>query len=224
MNVARSEMKASCCRAPSSWRMVYPQCSRSRCEWRRRPRRRNVSVRSRSLMHCSMPAPSAWYSYCNWYVPLPVIFLVHKWCWMVWFSHTHVWRFWECYGFSLSGSTLQLPRFWPICRSHQSRNMDVIRVKVQPYPRRPIWVSVRVSHLQIFYLLYCDRQLTVSIVVSAIAVFRLVDNLVPSCLQIVHWPSSNCLQTQTATPVSSDMWCAWEDGHNLHLYLLLQCG
>ena len=72
MNVAKSEMNASCCRAPSSWRMVYPQCNRSRYEWRRRPRRRNVSARSRSLMHCSMPARSAWYFYCNWYVPLPV--------------------------------------------------------------------------------------------------------------------------------------------------------
>ena len=29
----------------------------------------------------------------------------------------------RCHGLSLSGSTLQLPHYWPINRSHRSRNM-----------------------------------------------------------------------------------------------------
>ena len=44
-----------------------------------------------------------------------------------------------------------------------------------------------VSHLLTFNWLYCYRQLTVS--VSAIAVFRLVDSLMPGRLRIVHWPN-----------------------------------
>ena len=63
----------------------------------------------------------------------------------------------------------------------------VIGVKVQLWPRWSIWVFVPVSHLQPFNWLYSYRQLTVSIVVSGEAVFRLVDNLMPSRLQIVHW-------------------------------------
>ena len=48
---------------------------------------------------------------------------------------------------------------------------------------------VPVSHLQTFNWLYCYRQLTVSTVVSAIAVFTLVDNLnMPSRLHFVQWP------------------------------------
>ena len=46
---------------------------------------------------------------------------------------------------------------------------------------------VPVSRLQTLNLLYCYRQLTVCVVVSAIAVFRLVDNLMPGRLQIVLW-------------------------------------
>ena len=48
---------------------------------------------------------------------------------------------------------------------------------------------VRVSRLQTFNFIHCHRQVTVSKIVSAIAVFRLVDNLMPSHLQIVHWPN-----------------------------------
>ena len=43
-----------------------------------------------------------------------------------------------------------------------------------------------VSRLQTLYLRYCCRQLSVSIVVSVIAVFRLVDDIMPSRSQIVH--------------------------------------
>ena len=48
----------------------------------------------------------------------------------------------------------------------------------------------RVSRLKTFNLMYCYRELTVNMVVSAIAVFRLVDNILSSILhyyrQIVH--------------------------------------
>ena len=37
--------------------------------------------------------------------------------------------------------------------------------------------------------LYCYRQLTVSLVVTATAIFRRVDNNMPNRLQLVHWPS-----------------------------------
>ena len=41
-------------------------------------------------------------------------------------------------------------------------------------------------YVQTFNLLYCYRQVAVSKVGSAIAVFRLVDNIMLSRLQIVH--------------------------------------
>ena len=40
-----------------------------------------------------------------------------------------------------------------------------------------------------YWPLYCYKQLTVSIVVSAFTVFRLVDNIMPNRLFIVHWPN-----------------------------------
>ena len=46
----------------------------------------------------------------------------------------------------------------------------------------------RVSR-HLIHFIAIDRALTISIVVSAIAVFRLVDNLMPSRLQIVHRPN-----------------------------------
>ena len=59
--------------------------------------------------------------------------------------------------------------------------------------RDPTWVNlsffVPTSLLQISNRLYSYRQLAVQIVVSAIAVFRLVDNISSSSLQIVHWPN-----------------------------------
>ena len=41
--------------------------------------------------------------------------------------------------------------------------------------------------LQTFNWFYCCRQLAIRIVVSAIAVSRLVDNLLSNSLRIVHW-------------------------------------
>ena len=69
----------------------------------------------------------------------------------------------QCHSLSLSGSTLQLPRHWPISRSNRSHDLA---------GQSEFFVPV--SRLQTFYLLHGYRQLTVNIVVSAIAVFRLV--------------------------------------------------
>ena len=76
----------------------------------------------------------------------------------------------------LSGSTLRLSRYWPISRSHRSRNAHMINVKVQPWPIVQSDFFAPVLHLKIFHWLYC-RQLTINTVVSTIAVFRLVFNL-----------------------------------------------
>ncbi len=46
---------------------------------------------------------------------------------------------------------------------------------------------VRVLRLKTFNWMYCYREFIVGIVVSAIAVFRLVDYILSSSLQIVHW-------------------------------------
>ena len=66
--------------------------------------------------------------------------------------------------------------------------MHMISVEVQPVNQidNLSELFVPVSRLQTFNLLYCYRQLTVSVVISAITVFRLVDNHMPSLLQIVH--------------------------------------
>ena len=50
---------------------------------------------------------------------------------------------------------------------------------------------IPLSLQQTFNWLYCYRQLAlaVRIVISAIAVFRLVGNILSSSLQIVHWPN-----------------------------------
>ena len=48
---------------------------------------------------------------------------------------------------------------------------------------------IPVSLLHTLNWLYSYRQLAVRIVVSAITVFWLVDNVIPSRLQIVHWPN-----------------------------------
>ena len=45
---------------------------------------------------------------------------------------------------------------------------------------------VRVTHPQTFSSLYCCRQLTVSIVISAIFVIRLVDSILSGSLHIVR--------------------------------------
>ena len=66
----------------------------------------------------------------------------------------------------------QRPSYWQTCPS-RSRNAHAISVKVQSE------FFVAVSRRQKLNLLYCCRQLTASIVVSAMAVFRLGDNLMP---------------------------------------------
>ena len=58
--------------------------------------------------------------------------------------------------------------------------------KCSRYPDGRSRLFVPVSHLQTFNCLYCYRQPTVSIVVSAIAIFRLIGNIMPSCLPFVY--------------------------------------
>ena len=62
----------------------------------------------------------------------------------------------------------------------------VISVKYSHDPAGQYEFFVPVLRLQTFKLRYCCGQLPVSTVVSAVAVFRLVDTLTPSRLQIVH--------------------------------------
>ena len=56
----------------------------------------------------------------------------------------------RCHGLSLSGSTLQVPRHWPLSWSYRSRNVHVIRLKVQPWARWSMWVFHSGSGLQTF--------------------------------------------------------------------------
>ena len=66
----------------------------------------------------------------------------------------------------------------------------VITVKLQSWPAVNLGFSfLNVSLLQTLNLLYSFRQLAVRIVVSDIAVVTLVDNLLSSRSQIVHWPN-----------------------------------
>ena len=199
MNVAKSEMNASCCRAPSSWRMGYPQCNRSRCEWRRRPKRRNVSARSRSIMHCSMPARSAWYFYYNWYVQLPVFVHIHVILDRLLQPHPTVTLLWatQCHGLSLSvqidlAITSLLPNQPAASEAEHARDQCQSAAVSPPanLSFRPCLASPNI----LFTLLWqrTNSQYSCISPVSAIAVFRLVDNIVPSCLQIVLWPNYKC--------------------------------
>ena len=89
---------------------------------------------------------------------------------------------------SRHGSTLQWPHYWPITPSHRCRN--VISGRVSMRCRDPTGQSaffVPVSPFQTFNWIYCYRQFAVGMVDSAIAVFRLVDNILSSSIQIVHW-------------------------------------
>ena len=86
-------------------------------------------------------------------------------------------------------SYVTLARYRPISSSRRSRNAHVmIAVKVQSWPPR---VNLTFSFLSRFsrHLIYFipNRQPAVRIVVTA--VFRLVDNISSSSLQIVHWPN-----------------------------------
>ena len=78
-----------------------------------------------------------------------------------------------CHGLSLLELTLHWTRYWPISPSHRS-------FFALPWPRSSIWVFP--SCLKTFNWIYCYRELIVSIVVSAISVFRLVDNILSSIL------------------------------------------
>ena len=98
----------------------------------------------------------------------------------------------RCHGWSLNGSTLQWLCYWPISRSHRSRNAHVIGVKVPPWSRRQ-----------------SEFFVPRSIVVSAMVVFSLVDTVMLSRLQIVHWrnyklkPFANSNRDTRTAPVWS---------------------
>ena len=83
---------------------------------------------------------------------------------------------------------------------------------------------VPVSRLQTFNSLDCCRQLPVGMVVSAIAVFRQVDNPTPSRLQIVYWPNyklklfanSNCDSgNNSGSNLPTGAWCQSTKCNNL---------
>ena len=94
---------------------------------------------------------------------------------------------WVC-----SGSILQL-RQWagtgPSARRVAVGTRAWSRSKGSRDPAGQIEFFLPVSLPQTLNWLYSYRQLTVRIVVSAIAVFWLVDDVMPSRLQIVHWPN-----------------------------------
>ena len=71
----------------------------------------------------------------------------------------------------------------PVASESERARDQCQRAAVTPAGQSQFFVPV--SCLQT-YLLFCEIQLTVSIVVSVIAVFRLVDNFMHSRRQIIH--------------------------------------
>ena len=108
---------------------------------------------------------------------------------------------WNCHGLRL-----QLhygPRYWPICTCYRVGmcvNLHAISVKVQPCTCGFSFLSRVSKHLPDFFAVDC-------IVVSAITIFRLVDNLRPHlCIASLRLLTdlitrSIHLQSQTVTPV-----------------------
>ena len=113
----------------------------------------------------------------------------------------------RCHGLSLQRIDIAITSVTPLLanRSVQSeteRGRDQCQSVAMTRP-----VNLRYS-----FLYRVARHLTVGIVVSAIAVFRLVDHLIPSRLQIVYWHfilNSNRLQNQTVTPDSIEWASVW---------------
>ena len=88
----------------------------------------------------------------------------------------------SCNGLGLH--RIELSRYRSIGPTHQCP-----KCSRDPAGRSGLFAPV--SRLQTFTLHYRHRQLAVRILVgSVIAVFRLVDNIMPSRLQIVRWPNS----------------------------------
>ena len=75
--------------------------------------------------------------------------------------------------------TLKSSVYWPII-GLGTRTWSVAMRCRDPAGQSEFFV--RVLHLKTFNWMYCYREFIVGIVVSAIAVFRLVDNILSSCL------------------------------------------